>query len=265
MRPRDPSASLGPAASTLERRLKTGRLQLIPYLMAGFPSKPESIEMGRRYAGLGPGAIEIGIPFSDPLADGPTVQRAGQAAREAGMTVPGALEVAAAVAREGVPVVLMTYVNPVLAYDARRFAAEAAQAGVAGVIIPDLPTEEAEPLASWLRAAGLDTIFLVAPTSPDARITSICSASSGFVYCVTVTGVTGARAQLATGLGELLDRVQARTELPVAAGFGISSPQHLDRLRGHADAAVVASALLEETHQGRDSAVLAKELIDACR
>lgn len=252
-------------ASPLQTRLKSGGLRLIPYLMAGYPSAAESIELGRRYAALGPGAIEIGIPFSDPLADGPTVQRAGQAALEAGMTVPGALEVAAAVASEGVPVVLMSYVNPILAHDARRFAAEAAQAGVAGVIVPDLPTEEAEPLAGWLRSAGLDTIFLVAPTSPDARIAGICAASSGFVYCVTVTGVTGARAQLAAGLGELLDRVRARTELPVAAGFGISRPEHLDRIRGHADAAVVASALLEETHQGRDASVLAQRLIDACR
>jgi tryptophan synthase alpha chain len=159
----------------------------------------------------------------------------------------------------------MTYVNPVLAYDTRRFAAEAAEAGVAGVIVPDLPAEESEPVAGWLRSAGLDTVFMVAPTSPDSRLMSIAERSSGFVYCVTLRGVTGARAQLAAGLDRLLERVRRATSLPVAAGFGISRPEHVAALKGRVDAVVVASALLERLHQGLDPLPLLEELLAACR
>src|SRR6267142_694913 len=168
-------------ATRLERALKvSGDLTLVAYIMAGHPNKKKSIEVGKKLAASGIAAIEIGIPHSDPLADGPVIQRAGQVALEHGMTVAGALEVAGAVAREGMPVVLMTYINPVLSYDPRRFAAEAAQAGVAGVIVPDLPIEEAEPVVGWLRAASLDTIFMVAPTTPPDRVAAICGHSSGF-------------------------------------------------------------------------------------
>lgn len=254
------------AVSRLEERVRAaGDLRLIPYLMAGYPDRDGSIAQGLAYARAGAAAIEVGIPFSDPLADGPAVQRAGQTALDCGMTVRGALRVAAAVADGGAPVVLMTYVNPILAYDERRFAADAAAAGVAGVIIPDLPVEEAEPLAGWLRAAGLDVVFLVAPTSPDSRIASIVERSSGFVYCVTLKGVTGARTELAPGLEQLLGRVRRATDLPVAAGFGISRPDHIRALRGHADAAVVASALLERLHRGEDPVALVDELLTACR
>jgi tryptophan synthase alpha chain len=252
--------------SWLEERVRSdGDVRLIPYLMAGYPDVPGSIAQGLAYARAGAAAIEIGIPFSDPLADGPAVQRAGQTSLEGGMTVRRALDVAAAVAEGGAPVVLMTYVNPVLAYDDRRFAADAAAAGVAGVIVPDLPAEEAEPLAGRLRETGLDVVFLVAPTSPDSRIASAAERSSGFIYCVTVKGVTGARTELATGLEGLLARVRGATDLPVAAGFGISRPEHIRTLRGHADAAVVASALLELIHRGEDPIPLVEELLVACR
>src|SRR6202171_2202362 len=140
----------------------TGDLKLVAYIMAGHPNKKKSIEVGKRLAASGISALEIGIPFSDPLADGPVIQKAGQVALEHGMNVAGALEVAGAIASEGTPVVLMTYINPILAHDPRRFAAEAAQAGVAGVIVPDLPVEESEPVAGWLRAASLATVFMVA-------------------------------------------------------------------------------------------------------
>lgn len=252
--------------SRLEERVRArGDIKLIPYLMAGYPDQACSIEQGLAYAEAGAAAIEVGVPYSDPLADGPAVQRAGQAALAKGTTLRSALEVAGAVAEAGVPVVLMTYVNPILAFDERRFAAEAARVGVAGVIIPDLPAEEAEHLAGWLRAAGLDTIFMVAPTSPDSRIASIAERSSGFVYCVTLKGVTGARTELAAGLSQLLGRVRQATDLPVAAGFGISSPEHVRTLRGHADAVVVASALLDRVHRGEDPVELARELLSACR
>src|SRR5690242_18226623 len=149
-------------SSKLEAALRAkDDLKLVAYIMAGHPSKKRSIDVGKRLAASGIAALEIGIPHSDPLADGPVIQKAGQEALAHGMTVAGALEVAAAVASEGIPIVLMTYINPVLSYDPRKFAAEAAQAGVAGVIVPDLPIEEAEPVAGWLRAAALDTIFKI--------------------------------------------------------------------------------------------------------
>ncbi len=254
------------AVSRLEAAVRADRgVRVIPYLMAGYPSLEGSIELGRRYAAAGAAAIEVGIPFSDPLADGPTIQRAGKVALDAGTTVGGALQVAERVAREGVPVVLMTYVNPILAYDARRFASAAAGAGASGVIIPDLPVEEAAPVAGWMRSAGLDTIFLVAPTSPPERVARICGLCSGFVYCVTLTGVTGARRELDRDLDDLLARVRGCTSLPVAAGFGISRPEHVRQLEGRADAAVVASALLQEVHEGRDPIPLLESLLAACR
>jgi tryptophan synthase alpha chain len=242
-----------------------GDLKLVAYMMAGHPTKRRSIEVGKRLAGSGIAALEIGIPFSDPLADGPVIQKAGQVALEHGMNVAGALEVAAAIAGEGVPVVLMTYINPILSHDPRRFAAEAAQAGVAGVIVPDLPVEESEPVAGWLRAASLDTIFMVAPTTAEDRVESICEHSSGFVYCVTVTGITGARKELPEGMKELFALVRRHTELPVAAGFGISRPEHMKAMLGVADAAVVGSAIVNEIDQGKDPVVLVKELLKACR
>lgn len=252
--------------SRLEIALRAkGELKLVAYMMAGHPTRKRSIEVGKKLAGSGIAALEIGIPHSDPLADGPVIQHAGQVALEYGMTVAGALEVAEAVAAAGVPVVLMTYINPVLAYDPRKFAAEAAQAGAAGVIVPDLPIEEAEPVASWLRSASLDTIFMVAPTTPPDRIATIASHSCGFVYCVTVTGITGARKELPEGMPELLQEVRKHTQLPVAAGFGISRPEHMKSLRGNADAAVVGSAIVDEIDRGGDAVALVKELLKACR
>jgi tryptophan synthase alpha chain len=242
-----------------------GDLKLIAYFMAGHPNRKKSLEVGKRIAAAGVAAIEIGVPHSDPLADGPVIQKAGQAALEHGMTVGGSLELAAAVAVEGPPVVLMSYINPILAYDPRKFAAEAFQAGVAGVIVPDLPVEEAEPVAGWLRAASLDTVFMVAPTTAPARMDAIAEKSSGFVYCVTLTGITGARKELPSGLKDLVAEVRRHTDLPVAAGFGISRPDHMSTLRGVVDAAVVGSAVVAEIDAGKDPAVLLKSLLRACR
>ena len=227
----------------LETALKSkgGDLKLVAYLMAGHPSAKRSIDVGKRLAASGVAALEHG------------------------MTVAGAIEVAAAVAKEGVPVVLMTYINPVLSHDPRKFAAEASQAGVAGVIVPDLPIEEAEPVAGWLRSASLDTVFMVAPTTQPDRIASICSHSSGFVYCVTVTGITGARKELPEAMPELFAEVKKHTSLPVAAGFGISRQEHMKALRGHVDAAVVGSAIVDEIDRAGDGVALVRELLKACR
>ena len=174
-------------------------------------------------------------------------------------------KLASEVSGVGAPVVLMSYVNPILAHDPRRFAADAAQAGVAGVIVPDMPIEEAEPVASWLRSASLDTVFMVAPTTAPNRIGAICERSSGFVYCVTLTGITGVRKDLPAGLKDLVGSVRERTELPVAAGFGISRPEHMKSLRGIADAAVVGSAIVAEIDAGKDPTPMVKELLKACR
>ena len=246
-------------------RSSGGDLKLVAYIMGGHPTRKKSLEVAKRLANSGIAALEIGVPFSDPLADGPVIQKAGQAALEHGMTLQGSLELVAGVAGEGIPVVLMTYINPILAQDPRRFAAEAAQAGVSGVIIPDLPVEESEPVAGWLRSASLDTIFMVAPTTLPDRIDNICEHSSGFVYCVTVTGITGARSELPAGMKGLLGEVRKHTELPVAAGFGISKAEHMKALRGSADAAVVGSAIVAEIDRGVDPTGLVKELLKACR
>lgn len=238
-------------------------MHLVPYLMAGSPSSEESIAVGRGYAGAGAAAIEVGVPFSDPLADGPVIQKAGQQALLGGMTVRGSIGVAGAIAEAGVPVVLMTYLNPVLAYGIDAFARDAAAAGVAGVIFPDLPVDEAEPFLGPFRTQSLDTIFLAAPTSTDARIAEIARLSRGFVYCVAVTGVTGVRRGLSDGVFSLLARIRARTTLPVAVGFGISEPAHVARLRGHVDAAAVGSALVRRVLDGEDPVPLLRSLVEA--
>ena len=253
-------------SNRLEKALRAdGDLKLVPYVMAGHPTKKKSAEIARRIAASGVAAIELGVPHSDPLADGPVIQKAGQVALEHGMTVGACLELAGEVAAEGVPVVLMTYTNPILAYDPRRFAADAAQAGVAGVIVPDMPIEEAEPVAGWLRSAALDTVFMVAPTTAPNRIGAICERSSGFVYCVTLTGITGVRKELPEGLKKLVGSVRERTDLPIATGFGISRPEHMKALRGVADAAAVGSAIVAEIDAGKDPVPLVKELLKACR
>lgn len=254
--------------SRLEASLRSegDELKLIPYAMAGFPDAARSVEIALRLADCGVGAIEIGIPFSDPLADGHVIQAAGQAALEAGGTIEEFLGVAGAVASASpVPTVIMTYANLVLSYGVERFARELEQLGVAGLIIADLPAEEAGLMAPWLREAGVDPVFLATPTSTEERLAKVCAESAGFVYCVTVAGVTGTRRQLPADLQPFLKRVRQHTSLPLAAGFGISRPEHLKALRGVTDAAIVASALVEEVQAGRDPSKLLAKLVEAGR
>lgn len=238
-------------------------VHLVPYLMAGFPSAEASIAIGRGFAGAGAAAIEVGVPFSDPLADGPVIQKAGHQALVGGMTVRRSIEVAGAISEGGVPTVLMTYLNPVLSYGVEAFARDVAAAGVAGAIFPDLPVDEAEPFLEPFRARSLDTVFLAAPTSTDRRIDEIARLSRGFVYCVAVTGVTGARHALSDEAFSLLSRIRGRTRLPVGIGFGISEPAHVHRLRGHVEAAVVGSALVRDVFEDRDPVPLLRSLVEA--
>jgi tryptophan synthase alpha chain len=192
-------------------------------------------------------AAEVGIPFSDPLADGPTVQRTGQVALGNGMTLTIALEQVRVARTSGVtiPLAVMTYINPVLTFGVEEFAREAASAGVDGVIVPDLPLDEAADVREAMHTAGVAVIPLVAPTTTLDRLERICSTAAGFVYCVGVTGVTGARRTIGDDAIALLESVRRLTPTPRALGFGLSTREHLEALRGHAEGAAVGSALLD--------------------
>jgi tryptophan synthase alpha chain len=232
------------------------RLALIAYLTAGYPSLADTAALIEAVVDAGADMVELGIPFSDPLADGPTIQAASQAALEQGATVARALDVARAARRRvHVPLLCMTYVNPVLAFGVDAFCRQAAQAGIDGLIVPDLPPEEAGELRTAAHAAGLDLVFFVAPTSTPHRIKAACAAATGFIYCVALTGVTGARDRLDPAVLPLVRSVKAQTALPVVVGFGLSRRQHLDALRDVADGAIVASALLDAIREHPADAV----------
>jgi tryptophan synthase alpha chain len=220
---------------------------LIPYFTAGYPHLDSLSGLLLCAQGTGCIAAEVGIPFSDPLADGPTIQRTGQAALRNGMTLAIALAQVRDARAAGVtiPLAVMTYVNPVLSFGVADFARRASAGGVDGVILPDLPLDEATDTRETLHAAGVAVIPLVAPTTTPDRLARICSTAAGFVYCVGVTGVTGARRTIADDAIALLDAVRRLTPLPRALGFGLSTHEHLTALRGHAEGAVVGSALLD--------------------
>jgi tryptophan synthase alpha chain len=220
---------------------------LIPYFTAGYPALGSLGELLRCAQRTGCLAAEVGIPFSDPLADGPTIQRTGQIALGNGMTLASALTQVhnARAAGVTIPLALMTYVNPVLSFGIEAFAHAAASAGVDGAIFPDLPLDESADVRAAMHATGVAVIPLVAPTTTPDRLERICSTAAGFVYCVGVTGVTGARRTIAPDALRLLDAVRRVTSLPRALGFGLSTHDHLVALRGHAEAAVVGSALLD--------------------
>lgn len=233
-----------------ERAKDEGRLALIPYIVAGYPSVDESVEIGVALVESGADAIELGVPFSDPLADGVTIQRATGRALQLGVSPAVCLDVARRVReRVDAPIVLMGYYNPILRYGPRAFCQDAARSGVNGLIVPDLPPEEAEELLEPASAAGLDVIFLVSPTSTDERLARVGATSSGFIYCAALSGVTGARKSLSEGLGELIGRIRRTSETPVAVGFGISTAEHVRQLRGLADGAIVGSALIDAIDQ----------------
>ncbi len=218
---------------------------LVPFLMAGDPDLACSARLLRAAAEEGD-ILEVGVPFSDPIADGPTIQRAGQRALAAGMTLGGVLDLVGGLRRGvDIPVVLLTYFNPVVQFGVEQFCAEARAVGVDGVVVPDLPADEADALIPPARDAGLDTIFLVAPTTSDERIALAAERSRGFVYCVSLTGVTGARAGIPPEVEGLVRRAKALTALPVCAGFGISTPEQAAAVGRVADGVIVGSALVD--------------------
>jgi tryptophan synthase alpha chain len=218
---------------------------MVTYVTAGDPDAETSSRILVALAQGGADILEVGVPFSDPLADGPVIQRATERALASGMTLRGTLDVVRSVRRSvDTPVVLFTYANPVLRMDPAVFAREAREAGVDGVLILDYPVEEAEPLRAPLMAAGLDPIFLISPTTTDGRIRRSGELGRGFLYVISRLGVTGVRDRLAEDVSDLVARVRAQSSLPVAIGFGISSPEHVAEACRSADAAVVGSALV---------------------
>ncbi len=224
---------------------------LIPYLTAGFPTPPVSLEALRRVADAGADFVEVGIPFSDPLADGPTIQRTTQAALEQGVTVPRVLELISKAALP-VPVIIMTYLNPVLAYGVERFATEAQHAGAAGVLLTDLPAGADPAVEQTVTSSSLALIRLVAPTTDDARLKTALAGASGFVYLISRRGVTGARADVPPDLDAQVQRIRAAApaRLPVAVGFGIGTPAQAAAAARSADGVVVGSALLDALGKG---------------
>jgi tryptophan synthase alpha chain len=233
-------------AATFARLKAEHRLALIAYLTVGYPRVDVTPSLVEAAAQSGADAIELGIPFSDPLADGRTIQAASQVALKAGMTVKRALEAAAAARKKtDVPLLFMTYLNPILAFGLEGFCRAASAAGVDGLIVPDLPPTESAELRRAAVASQVDLVFFVAPTSSEAGIEAACRAATGFVYCIAVTGVTGARAHLDAAVLPLIASVRRHTALPVVVGFGISKPEHLAALDGKADGVIVASALLD--------------------
>lgn len=236
---------MGRLTDTFARLRAANRGGLVTYVTAGDPDVEASEQILLALAEGGADVIEVGVPFSDPLADGPVIQRASERALAAGMTLRRTLELVARVRPHiDAPLVLFTYANPVVRMDPEVFAQAARSAGVDGVLILDFPVEEAEPLRSTLAAAGVDPIFLISPTTTDDRIRRSSELGGGFLYVISRLGVTGVRDEMATDAGALVDRVKRHASLPVALGFGISRPEHVAAACRHADAAVVGSALV---------------------
>jgi tryptophan synthase alpha chain len=229
-----------------------GELGIVAYITAGDPSMAATLEFVLALEEAGTDVIELGVPFSDPLADGPTIQRASERALKAGTTLTGILELVREIRKVSqIPLVLFSYYNPILQMGLEKFATEASAAGVDGVLATDLSPEESVEYRRILAAHHLDTVFLCAPTSTDERLASIAECSSGFLYLVSRTGVTGAKDTLPDEVPALLRRVRNFTKLPVAVGFGISLPGHITLLGGLADAAVVGSSLVSEIERAK--------------
>ncbi|MCG0278004.1 MAG: tryptophan synthase subunit alpha [Thermanaeromonas sp.] len=243
---------------------RRGRKALIVYLCAGDPSLEATFEAVCALTRAGADIVELGVPFSDPLADGPVIQAASQRALDQGTTLGQVLKLTHDLRKIlDIPLVLMSYYNPLLRYGLASFVRELAEAGGDGVIVPDLPHEEAGPLRDHLDERGLALVPLVAPTTPVGRLQEIARQASGFIYCVSLTGVTGPRDELPPDLAGYLSRVRRVTSLPLAIGFGISTPEQARRIASLADGIIVGSAVVETlAEQGIDKAV---NLVQALR
>ncbi|MEX2598485.1 MAG: tryptophan synthase subunit alpha [Dehalococcoidia bacterium] len=233
-------------ARAFQRMRDERRTGIIPYVTVGFPTLDDTLAIVPAIEQAGADVIELGVPYSDPLADGPTIQAAVYRALQGGMTTAKCIQAVRDLRAAGVqaPLVFMGYYNPILSYGMAAFARDCAEAGVDGLIVPDLPPEESAPLRQALQPHGIALITLLAPTSTEQRIAAALNGAQGFVYCVSVAGVTGARADLPPGLPDFIARVRQSTSLPIAVGFGIGDRGHVEAVGKYADAAVVGSALI---------------------
>ena len=233
-------------AAAFDRMRASGRPGLVTYVTAGDPNLERSGEILQALDNAGADVLEVGVPFSDPLADGPVIQRAAERALAAGTTLSGVLDLVERV-RPAIkaPLVIFSYANPILRMGAERFADRARSAGVDGVLVLDLPIEEADAFQGTMTRRDIDTIFLLSPTTSDERIRKASALGSGFLYAISRLGVTGARDNVADGAREMVARIRACSALPVAIGFGISKPEHVREVGRWADAAVVGSALVK--------------------
>jgi len=253
-------------ASRCAELRSTGELGIIAYITAGDPTLAVTRDYVLALAEAGADVVELGVPFSDPLADGPTIQRASERALRSGTTLRGVLALVRQIRQSSeVPLVLFSYFNPILQMGLENFAAGAAEAGADGVLVTDLTPEEAADYRRIIQAHHLDTIFLAAPTSTDERLVKIAACSSGFLYLISRTGVTGAKDALPDDLPALLRRARRFTQLPIAVGFGISLPGHVSVLGGLADAAVVGSALVSEIEKAPSPEAAAAALSERVR
>ena len=228
-----------------------GSPALVAYLTAGFPSRARFAEHVHALA-AGADVVEIGVPFTDPMADGVTIQRSSQAALAQGVTLRWILEALEAMQPVAAPLVLMSYLNPLLAIGLEALAQSAQRAGVSGFIVPDLPFDESAPLRAAVAPAGLALVQMVTPVTEPPRLSEVCRASEGFVYAVTMTGTTGKNVAVPTEVLGYLDRVRAAATVPVCAGFGIRSREQVSLLAGHVDGVIVGSALVEVLERGED-------------
>ncbi len=258
---------------TFEQLKAQNEMALIAYQTAGHPSLEASMNMIRILSDNGADIIELGIPFSDPIADGPTIQASSQAALDNGITLTRILE-AVSKLDASVPLVAMSYLNPLIAYGRERLFTDMKQAGFSGLIIPDLPIEESagqderHHADSWKEAAsaaGIDLIFLVTPTTSEARLKQIVTATEGFIYCVSLTGITGTRMELPPSLSGFLQKIKSISTKPAAVGFGISTPDHIRGLKGLADGVIVGSRIVQSIADGEDTGKLIRSLKEACR
>jgi len=253
---------------TLSRLANDGRKALVPYFSGGDPDMDVTHDAILSAVEAGADLVEVGVPFSDPIADGPVIQASYQRALRAGASLPRILELCARLRRRtDVPIVLFGYYNPFLRYGEKALARDAKEAGVDGLLCVDAPPEEAGPLVDACKVAALDSIFLLAPTSTDDRIDAVARCATGFIYFVAVTGVTGARSTAPSGIAPLVERVRERTGLPVGVGFGISSGAQAAAVAKYADLVVVGSALVRAMHEAgaRGAAAAAGKLVAELR
>jgi tryptophan synthase alpha chain len=246
-------------SSAIRTAAARGQPALVAYLTAGFPSRERFREHLRTLADAAD-VIEVGVPFTDPMADGVTIQRASLAALAQGVSLAWILEELAALRGIRTPLLLMSYLNPLLAFGIARLAESAGRAGVSGFIVPDLPLDESSELRAALDERQLALVQMVTPVTEPQRLAQLCAGSQGFVYAVTMTGTTGRNVAVPAEVLAYLDRVRAASPLPVCAGFGIRSREQVERLRGHVDGVVVGSALVEVVERGEDPGAFVRGL-----